>query len=126
MQKIHMRVCIDVHLNSLMMLMMMIMIIILIISSLFYTIFLVVVVVVIMMIISIHNLSVGLVVKTSSLRATDLLLVPALHVDLGQTIPVKLTMVLKWLPYQAPGVMVLAPRLVGPASLFCEWVRQKV
>ena len=33
---------------------------------------------------------------------------------------------LQWLPCQAPGVIGSALGLVGPVSVYCDWVRQKV
>ena len=32
-------------------------------------------------------------------------------------------LVLQWLPCQAPGVMGSALGLVGPVSVYCDWVR---
>ena len=35
-------------------------------------------------------------------------------------------MALQWLPCQAPGVIWSAMGLVGPVSVYCDWVRWKV
>ena len=35
-------------------------------------------------------------------------------------------MALQWLPCQAPGVIGSALGLVGPVSVYCDWVRWKV
>ena len=32
----------------------------------------------------------------------------------------------QWLPCQAPGIIGSALGLVGPVSVYCDWVRQKV
>ena len=45
---------------------------------------------------------------------------------LGQVIPVTSKLALQWLPCQAPGIMVSGLGLVGPLSVYCDWVRQKV
>ena len=37
-----------------------------------------------------------------------------------------LKLALQWLPCQAPGVIGSALRLVGPVSVYCDWVRWKV
>ena len=44
----------------------------------------------------------------------------------GRVIPVTSTLVLRWLPCQAPGVMGSALGLVSPVSVYSDWVRQKV
>ena len=33
---------------------------------------------------------------------------------------------LQWLPYQAPGVIGSVMGLVGPVSVYCDWVKWKV
>ena len=45
---------------------------------------------------------------------------------LGRVILVTSTLALQWLPCQAPGVIGSALGLVGPASVYCDWARQKV
>ena len=45
---------------------------------------------------------------------------------LGPVIPVTSKLALQWLPCQAPGVIGLALGLVGPVSIYCDWVRWKV
>ena len=35
-------------------------------------------------------------------------------------------MTLQWLPCQAPGVIVSVLGLVGPVSVYCDWVRWRV
>ena len=37
--------------------------------------------------------------------------------------PVTSKLALQWLPYQAPGIIESALRLVGPVSVYCDWVR---
>ena len=44
----------------------------------------------------------------------------------GRVIPVTYKLALQWLPCQAPGVIGSALGLVGPVSVYCDWVRQKV
>ena len=44
----------------------------------------------------------------------------------GRVIPVTSKLALHWLPYQAPGVIGSALGLVGPVSVYCDWVRWKV
>ena len=41
----------------------------------------------------------------------------------GRVIPVTSKLALQWLPCQAPGVIGSALGLVGPVSVFCDWVR---
>ena len=71
---------------------------------------------------------VGLMVKASVPRASDLSSISAFRVDLfqGRVIPMTLKLVLKWLPCQAPGVIGSPLGLVSPVSVYCDWVRQKV
>ena len=42
---------------------------------------------------------------------------------LDRVIPVTLKLVVQWLPCLAPGVIGSALRLVGPESVYCDWVR---
>ena len=71
-----------------------------------------------------HSL-VGLVVKASASRAED----PGFESRLrrnffrGRVIPVTSKLALQWLPCQTPGVIRSALGLVGPASVYCDWVR---
>ena len=44
----------------------------------------------------------------------------------GRVIPVTLTLALQWLPCQGPGGIGSALGLVGPVSVYCDWVRKKV
>ena len=41
----------------------------------------------------------------------------------GRVIPVTSKLALQWLPCQAPGVTGSALGLVGPVSVYCDWVR---
>ena len=41
----------------------------------------------------------------------------------GRVIPVTQKLALQWLPCQAPGVIESALGLVGPVSVYCDWVR---
>ena len=67
----------------------------------------------------------GLVVKASASGAED----PgfesrfATGIFPGRVIPVTSKLALQWLPCQAPGVIGSALGLVGPASVYCDWVR---
>ena len=44
----------------------------------------------------------------------------------GRVVPVTLKSALQWLPCQASGVIGSALALVGPVSVYCDWVRWKV
>ena len=63
--------------------------------------------------------------KVSSSRAED----PGFEFRLrrnffrGRVIPVTQKLALQWLPCQAPGVKGSALGLVGPVSVYCDWVR---
>ena len=71
----------------------------------------------------------GLVVKASASRAEDLGLISRLGCGdfsgSSHTSDLK-KMALQWLPCQAPGLVESALGLVGPLSVYCDWVRQKV
>ena len=41
----------------------------------------------------------------------------------GRVIPVTSKSALQWLPCQAPGMIGSALGLVGPVSVYCDWVR---
>ena len=71
---------------------------------------------------------VGLVVKASASRAEDPGFESRLRRDFvrGRVIPVTQKLALQWLPWQAPGVIGSALGLVGPVSVYCDRVRQKV
>ena len=71
-----------------------------------------------------HRL-VGLVVKASALRAEDPGFESRLLRDFfrGRVIPVTQKLALQWLPCLAPGVIGSALGLVGPVSVYCDWVR---
>ena len=56
-------------------------------------------------------------VKASAPRAED----PGFESRLRES-----KLALQWLPCQAPGVIGSALRLVGPVSVYCDWVRWKV
>ena len=51
--------------------------------------------------------------------------IPACSVGIipGRVIPVTYKLTLQWLPCQTPGVIGLALELVGPVSVYCDWVR---
>ena len=67
----------------------------------------------------------GLVVKASASRAEG----PGFESRFapgffrGRVIPVTSKLALQWLPCQAPGVIGSALGLVGPVSVYCDWVR---
>ena len=71
---------------------------------------------------------VGLVVKASASRVKDLEFDSRLQPDFfrGRVIPVTSKLALQWLPCQAPGVLGSVLGLVGPVSVYCDWVRWKV
>ena len=67
---------------------------------------------------------VGLVVKASASRAED----PGFESHLRRNFPgsshtVTSKLALMWLPCQAPGVILSVLRMVGPVSVYCDWVR---
>ena len=68
---------------------------------------------------------VGLVVKASASRAEDPGFESRLRRDLfrDRVIPVTQKLALQWLPCQAPGVIGSVLGLVGPVSVYCDWVR---
>ena len=68
---------------------------------------------------------VGLVVKASASRAEGPGFESRLRRDFfrGRVIPVTYKLALQWLPCQAPGVIGSALGLVGPLSVYCDWVR---
>ena len=72
---------------------------------------------------NIHRL-VGLVVKAPALRAEDPGFESHLHRDFFgvESYQSLEKMALQWLPCHAPGVL----GLVGPVSVYCDWVRWKV
>ena len=74
-----------------------------------------------------HRL-IGLVVKASASRAEDPGLESRLRRDFfrGRVIPVTSKLALQWLPCQTPGVIGSVLGLVGPVSIYCDWVRWKV
>ena len=69
-----------------------------------------------------------LVVKASALRAEDPGFESRLRRDFfrGGVIPVTSKLALQWLPCQALGVVGSVQGLIGPVSVYCEWVRWKV
>ena len=64
-------------------------------------------------------------VKTSASTAEDPGFESRLRRDLFgvDIIPVTQKLALQWLPCQAPGVLGSALGLVGPVSVYCDWVR---
>ena len=66
--------------------------------------------------------------KASASGAEDPGFEPRLRRDFfrGRIIPVTPKLALQWLPCQAPGVIGSALGLVGPVSVYCDWVRWKV
>ena len=68
---------------------------------------------------------VDLVVKASASRAEDPGFESRFRRDFfpGRVIPVTQKLALQWLPCQAPGVIGSALGLVGPVSVYCDWVR---
>ena len=66
--------------------------------------------------------------KTSVSRAEDPGFEFRLRRDFfrGRVIPVTYKLEPQWLPCRAPGVIGSAPGLVGPMSVYCDWVRWKV
>ena len=78
---------------------------------------------------------VGLVVKASASRAEDPRFVSRLRrhffsgvafIFPGRVMPVTSKLALQWLPCRAPGVIGSVLGLVGPVSVYCDWVRWKV
>ena len=66
-------------------------------------------------------------VEASASRAEDPGFESRLRRDYsGVVIPVTLKWALQWLPCQAPGIKGLVIGLVGPVSVYCDWVRWKV
>ena len=63
--------------------------------------------------------------KASASRAEDPRFESRLRRDFfrGRVIPVTQKLALQWLPCQAPGVIGSALGLVGPVSVYCDWVR---
>ena len=71
----------------------------------------------------------GLVVKASASRAEDPGFESRLRQDFffrGRVIPVTSKLALQWLPCQAPDVIGSVLELVGPVSVYYDWVRWKV
>ena len=72
---------------------------------------------------------VGLVVKASASRAEDprvrIPLAPGIFLGSSHISDLKI-LALQWLPCQAPGVTGPALGLVGPVSVYCDWVRWTV
>ena len=67
---------------------------------------------------------VGLVVKAPVSRAEDPGFESRLRRDFpGQVITVTQKLALQWLLCQAPGVIMSLLGLVGPFSVYCDWVR---
>ena len=66
----------------------------------------------------------GLVVKASALRAEIPGFESCLRQDFsGPSHTVTQKLALQWLPCQAPGITGSALGLVGPVSVYCDWVR---
>ena len=71
----------------------------------------------------------GLVVRASASRAEDPGFESRLRRDFpgsSHTSDFKIILALQWLPCQAPGVIGPVRGLVGPVSVYCDWVRWKV
>ena len=66
---------------------------------------------------------VGQVVIASELKAVDLSSITAFTEDPGRVIQVTRKLILQQLPCQAPGVTRSALGLVGPVSVYRDWVR---
>ena len=69
----------------------------------------------------------GLVVKASASGAED----PGFESHLRRDVSVSshtsdLKLALHWLPCQAPGVIGSALGLVGPVSVYCDWLRENI
>ena len=73
---------------------------------------------------SLHHRLVGLIFKASASRAEDLGFESLLRLDFfrGRAIPVTSKLALQWLP----GVMGSVLGLVGPVSVYRDWVRWKI
>ena len=67
-------------------------------------------------------------VKASASKAVDPGFDSRLSRDLfpGGVTPVIQKLVLQWLPCQVPGVPGSVLGLVGPVSVYCDWVRKKI
>ena len=50
----------------------------------------------------------------------------AVDLFLGRVIPVTIKVIIKWVHYQTPGVIESVLGLVGPMSVYCDLLRQKV
>ena len=68
---------------------------------------------------------VGLVIKASTARPENPGFESRLRRDFfrGRVIPVISKLPLQWLPCRAPGIIGSALGLVGPVSVYCDWVR---
>ena len=67
---------------------------------------------------------VGLVVKASASGAEDPGFQSRLRRDFpGRVIPVSQKLALQLLPCQAPGIIESPLGVVGPVSVYCDWVR---
>ena len=77
---------------------------------------------------SLHDRLVSQVVKASASGAEDPEFDSRLRRwdFLGRVIPVISKLALRWLPCQAPGVIGSTLGLVGPVSVYCDWVRYRV
>ena len=65
-------------------------------------------------------------VSTSTVAYLGSISAFALRIFLGRVIPVTYKLLLQWLPCQAPDEIGSVLGLVGPVSVYCECVRQKV
>ena len=63
--------------------------------------------------------------KASASRAEETGFESRLRLDFlgGRVIPATQKLALQWLPCQAPGFIGSALELVGPVSVYCDWVR---
>ena len=65
--------------------------------------------------------------RASNWRVVDLDSIPSFSVDHfpGRVIPLAYRLVLQWLSCHVPGAVGSVLGLVGPVSIYCEWVREK-
>ena len=69
-----------------------------------------------------HERLVGLVVTASAWRAAELGSIPTFIAVLGPVVPVVRDLINQWLPCQASSIIGSVLGLVGPVSVYCDWV----